>query len=385
MERRWKTSHIQNLPCCCKELRSIAKQHIQKNRTCRHQLGRRQLAIKATHFCQRQRQLYVFPFPVTIFKYMFKIRDWSLAETSWITTSIGFRVFAEDHRRMEASFGCHWQLTHIYQDFLFMLFNTFYIGSQRTVWFIMVIMNNFVWPYFVLSYIFKVPSIPGRIRNFLNNYPFLLMKRKFVFNRLFPLTWSERIHGAFAKKPPCRMDLSFFETEKDWQKGRTLISYFQSYQSTLLKAVSRGLDSMLREVWPQQLGQQSVPQIWNTIHSAFREIPEEVHLQFLNDDLVSFFNSVPQDRLLNAVQALIVAWKDRHPGDLSISVDLSATGDPIQSTFAGTYIQKISLQRQVHQSWRPLHHCEGQPHQSLFQRTWKYLASNPRSRYWESD
>ena len=24
----------------------------------------------------------------------------------------------------------------------------------------------------------------------------------------FP-TWSERIHGAFAKKPPCRMDLSF--------------------------------------------------------------------------------------------------------------------------------------------------------------------------------
>jgi len=139
----------------------------------------------------------------------------------------------------------------------------------------------------------------------------------------------------------------FLKRKTDWQKGRTLISYFQSYQSTLLKAVSRGLDSMLREVWPHQLGQQSVPQICNTIHSAFREIPEEVHVQFLNDDLVGFFNSVPQDRLLNAVRALIVAWKDRHPGDLSISVDLSATGDPIQSMFVGTYIQKISLQRQV--------------------------------------
>ena len=30
MERRWKMSHTQNLPRCCKELRSIAKQHIQK-------------------------------------------------------------------------------------------------------------------------------------------------------------------------------------------------------------------------------------------------------------------------------------------------------------------------------------------------------------------
>ena len=100
--------------------------------------------------------------------------------------------------------------------------------------------------------------------------------------------------------------ICLFETGKDWQKGRTLISYFQSYQSTLLKAVSRGLDSMLREVWPHQLGQQSVPQIWNTIHSAFREIPEEVQLEFLNDDVASVCNSVPQDRLLDAVQALIV-------------------------------------------------------------------------------
>ena len=78
----------------------------------------------------------------------------------------------------------------------------------------------------------------------------------------------------------------------DWQKGRTLISYFQSYQPTLLKAVSRGLDSILREVWPHQLGQQSVPQIWNTIHSAFREIPEEVHVQFLNDDLAGVFSTL---------------------------------------------------------------------------------------------
>ena len=142
---------------------------------------------------------------------MFK-RDHSLAETSWITTSIGFQVFGEDHRRMEASFGCHWQFTSIYQDFLFMLFNIFYIGSPRTAWFIMVIMNNFVWPYFVLGYIFKVHSIPGRIRNFLNNYPFLHKKRNFVFNRLFPP--GQNVFMGLSPKSHLAVWICPFETEK---------------------------------------------------------------------------------------------------------------------------------------------------------------------------
>jgi len=89
---------------------------------------------------------------------------------------------------------------------------------------------------------------------------------------------------------------------------------------------------MLREVWPNNWGNRVFLKFGKHNSSAFREI---VHLEFLNDDLVGFFPT--QDRLLDAVQALIVAWKDRHPGDLSISVDLSATGGPIQSTFADTY------------------------------------------------
>ena len=153
----------------------------------------------------------------------------------------------------------------------------------------------------------------------------------------FPTSLIRMYPWGFRKTAALPYGFVFLKRKKDWQKGRTLMSYFQSYQSTLLKATARCLDSMLREVWPQQLGQQSVPKIWNTIHSAFREIPEEVHLQCLNDDLVGFFNSVPQNRLLEGVDALTNAWKERHPGDLSISVDLTATGDRIQSTFAGRY------------------------------------------------
>ena len=95
---------------------------------------------------------------------------------------------------------------------------------------------------------------------------------------------------------------------------------------------------MLREVWPNNWGNRVFLKFGKHNSSAFREI---VHLDSFGIFEWRFgrvfSNSVPQDRLLDAVQALIVAWKDRHPGDPSISVDLSATGDPIQSTFADTY------------------------------------------------
>ena len=251
-----------------------------------------------------------------------------------------------------------------------MLFNTLYIGSPKDCVIHHGDHEQFRLTLFCPQLYFQgaLMQYLGRIRNFLNNYPILHKKRNFVFNRLFPLTWSESIHGAFAKKPPCRMDLSLWNGRKDWQKGPTLICYFQSYQSTLLKAVSRCLDPMLREVWPQQLGQQSVPQIWNTIRSAFREIPEAAHLQFLNDDLVGFFNSVPQDRLLAWCSSGIDGSMERPSPRRSLNssiADLSATGDPIQSTFAGTYRKSAYNVRSIKVD-RPLHHCEGQPQQSLF-------------------
>ena len=142
---------------------------------------------------------------------MFKSGD-PLAETSWITTSISFRVFAEDHRTMEASFRCHWQHTHISVHAAQHLLH--WLPKDCVIHLVVLVMNNFVWPYFVLSYIFKVHSIPGRIRNFLNNYPFLHKKRNFVFNRLSPLTWSGHIHGAFAKKAALPYGFVFLKRKK---------------------------------------------------------------------------------------------------------------------------------------------------------------------------
>lgn len=58
------------------------------------------------------------------------------------------------------------------------------------------------------------------------------------------------------------------------------------------------------------------------------------YLQSCNDDLVGFFNSVPQHRLLDAVHSLILEWNRQHP-DAVLSGDMSQGGNPVQLSYVG--------------------------------------------------
>ena len=55
---------------------------------------------------------------------------------------------------------------------------------------------------------------------------------------------------------------------------------------------------------PQSPGQLSTPQLWHHFHDYLQHTPVSVDLHAVNDDLVGFFNSVPQDRLIQAGQPL---------------------------------------------------------------------------------
>ena len=67
----------------------------------------------------------------------------------------------------------------------------------------------------------------------------------------------------------------------------------------------------------------------------------------VNDDLVGFFNSVPQQRLLDAVQSLIVEWNHHHP-DTVLSVDMSQKGNPVQLSFVGKIHRSPKKTRVIH-------------------------------------
>ena len=128
----------------------------------------------------------------------------------------------------------------------------------------------------------------------------------------------------------------FLKQKKSWRKGRTVISYFRSIAGTLLRATSKALDIMLLHLLPQHPGQLSIPNLWQHLHNHLQTTPEDIHLTPINDDLVGFFNSVPQQRLVDAVISLCNRWKAQHT-TTTITIDVQSTGNPIQHSHIGRH------------------------------------------------
>ena len=69
----------------------------------------------------------------------------------------------------------------------------------------------------------------------------------------------------------------------------------------------------------------------------------------INDDLVGFFNSVPQDRLLDAINSLITEWQNQHD-QVTLSVDMSQRGNPLQLSYVGKFHKAPRKTRVIHPS-----------------------------------
>ena len=141
----------------------------------------------------------------------------------------------------------------------------------------------------------------------------------------------------------------FLKKKKQFLQGRTLISYYNSRYGRLLQVTARTIDSMLLQLWPQTMGQLAVPQIWSRVHAFFTDAPIEFTLSNVNDDLVGFFNSVPQDRLLDATNTLILAWQERR-ADVVLSVDMSQRGNPVQLSYVGKFHKAPRKTKVIHPS-----------------------------------
>ena len=139
------------------------------------------------------------------------------------------------------------------------------------------------------------------------------------------------------------------KAKKQWQKGRTIISYFQSLSGNLLRITSRALDIVLQHIFPQHPGQLSIPQLWHHFHSYLTQTPTDVNLHATNDDLVGFFNSVPQHRLIDAVHSLIQQWQSQQATH-TLTVDTKATGNPFHRSHVGRRYIKHPTQRTIHTS-----------------------------------
>ena len=114
-----------------------------------------------------------------------------------------------------------------------------------------------------------------------------------IIQQTFPAYFRQKYKWCFRAKFNMPYGVVHLKAKKQWTKGRTIISYFQSHYGVLLRATYTVLNTMIFRLLPQAPGQLSIPQLWHHI---------ELHA-------VGFFNSVPQDRLIDAVQSLVTKWQ----------------------------------------------------------------------------
>ena len=107
--------------------------------------------------------------------------------------------------------------------------------------------------------------------------------------------------------------------KKMFRKGCTIVSYLHSPVRKLLAAAAYAIQLMLNTVWNGL--DLSLPEIWRRIHHFLQDMPSSVELLKFNDDLVGFFNSVPREMIISALQLLIRDYQQK-TGVQVLTIDL---------------------------------------------------------------
>ena len=93
--------------------------------------------------------------------------------------------------------------------------------------------------------------------------------------------------------------------KKKFKVARTIISYAFTAFAKLLRATSIILEDILSTTWPDLLGLDKAPVIWNKLHAFLANMDDDEDYTVINDDLVGFFNAIPQERIIDSVHDLL--------------------------------------------------------------------------------
>ena len=97
----------------------------------------------------------------------------------------------------------------------------------------------------------------------------------------------------------------FLKQKKDYKKGRSVIAYNRTITEKLQRGTASAIEQMLHVCFPDHFGALTLPQIFHKVQSFFSTVSADEDIRFINDDLIGFFNSVPQARILESVCILL--------------------------------------------------------------------------------
>ena len=105
--------------------------------------------------------------------------------------------------------------------------------------------------------------------------------------------------------------------KKDFTTARSIVAYHATIAAPILATTSWLLIDISKQVFSKAFGDRTVYQIWKQIHSA---MDAPFQFQSHNDDLVGFFTSLPQQRILEDVQDMVQRYCRSNRLDIATAV-----------------------------------------------------------------
>ena len=187
---------------------------------------------------------------------------------------------------------------------------------------------------FVPGYTFKEPGKLGTIQIFFDDFRFHTMKLSCRFGNLCPLLFKRSTNGQYIRNPTFHTDSFSLKGKNNLPRVEPSFRTFKvdtdDFYKLLLEPLTPCFYNFGHNRWANEQSLRfgiifiafSMPLAW--IQDSLQS----------NDDLVGFFNSLPQHRLLDGIHSLIVEWKHRRP-DTVLSVDMAQRGNPVQLSYVG--------------------------------------------------
>ena len=127
-------------------------------------------------------------------------------------------------------------------------------------------------------------------------------------NSLTRQSWLRPYQWGIRRDAPLPTAYILIKQKKQFKAARPIIDYKRFVFAKLFRATAIVLDLLQKECLPQSYGNQTFPQMVQSLIQFLEQYPVGQPLRTYNQDLVGFFTSIPVDRILRSVEWLIEAF-----------------------------------------------------------------------------
>lgn len=142
--------------------------------------------------------------------------------------------------------------------------------------------------------------------------PFLPQVYRQTDAKQIPASLLRRHPWGFRLTAPIPHAFVFLKKKKDYMSARSIISYRMSMLAPALKVASLVLCEVTKEVFPETFARLSLSRLWPSLHGYLREVVipwrDVTEFEVVCDDLVGFFNSLPVERIQQAVELVFLQY-----------------------------------------------------------------------------